>query len=92
HQSILVQHLTPANGAYHEWLQHVAGNFMQAGSSAVEAADRAEAQLYAILNQQASLLSYLDCFVGLVVPACLGLVLAMVIKNFRAPEKRIPVH
>ena len=58
---------------------------MHAGYSAIEAANRAEAQLYAILNQQASLLSYLDCFVGLVVPACAGLVLAMVIKNFRSP-------
>jgi hypothetical protein len=65
---------------------------MHGGYSAVEAANRAQAQLYTILNQQASLLSYLDCFVGLIVPACLGVGLAFLIKNFKAPKKQAPAH
>jgi len=73
-------------------MQHVASTFTHAGYSAIEAANRAQAQLYALLNQQASLLSYLDCFVGLVVPACAGLVLALVIKNFKSPGKQAPAH
>jgi MFS transporter, DHA2 family, multidrug resistance protein len=92
HQSILAQHLTPDNSAYHEWLQQLASAFKHAGYSGIEAASRAQAQLYAVLNQQASLLSYLDCFVGLVVPACLGLLLAMAIKNFRPPAKQAPAQ
>jgi MFS transporter, DHA2 family, multidrug resistance protein len=92
HQSILAQHLTPNNSAYHQWLQHMASTFMHAGYSAIEATSRAQAQLYAILNQQASLLSYLDCFVGLVVPASIGLALAMAIKNFKPPQKQAPAH
>ncbi|HEY6842265.1 MAG TPA: MFS transporter, partial [Chthoniobacterales bacterium] len=92
HQSILAQHLTPENSAYHDWLQRVASAFMHAGYTAIEAANRAQAQLYGMLNQQASLLSYLDCFVGLVVPAGIGLLLAMVIKNFKPPQKQAPAH
>ena len=59
---------------------------------AARAANRAQAQLYALLNQQASLLSYLDCFVSLVLPAGVGLILAMSIKNFRPPQKQAPAH
>ena len=33
HQSILAQHLTPDNTAYHEWLQQVANAFRHAGYS-----------------------------------------------------------
>jgi hypothetical protein len=92
HQSIFAQHLTPENSAYHAWLQHIASVFVHAGYSTIEAANRAQAQLYALLNQQASLLSYLDCFVGLVLPAGIGLILAMTIKNFRPPQKQAPAH
>ena len=92
HQSVLAQHLTPDHSIYRDWLQHTASVFMHAGYSAVEAASRAEGQLYAVLNQQASLLSYLDCFVGLVVPACIGVGFAFAIKNFKAPNKQAPAH
>jgi hypothetical protein len=92
HQSVLAQHLTPDNSIYRDWLQRVTGAFMHAGYSAVEAANRAEAQLYSVLNQQASLLSYLDSFVGLIVAACAGLAFALVIKNFRPPGKPVDAH
>jgi MFS transporter, DHA2 family, multidrug resistance protein len=89
-QSVLAQHLTPDNSIYRDWLHQVAGAFMHAGYSAIEAATRAEAELYTILNLQASLLSYLDCFVGLIVPACAGLVLALLIKHFNPPANSLP--
>jgi MFS transporter, DHA2 family, multidrug resistance protein len=92
HQSILGQHLTPDNSIYRDWLQHTTSAFMHAGYSAVEAAKRAEGQLYAILNQQASLLAYLDCFTGLIIPASIGLVLALAIKKFGAPAKAPAAH
>src|SRR6266446_1827025 len=82
HQSVLAQHLTPDNSIYRDWLQQVTSAFRHAGYSAVEAASRAEAQLYSILNQQASLLSYFDCFIGLIVAAGVGGALALAIKKF----------
>ena len=92
HQSILGQHLTPDNSVYRDWLQHATSVFVHAGYSAVEAAKRAEGQLYAILNQQASLLSYLDCFTGLIIPAFIGLLLTLAIKKFGAPAKAPSAH
>jgi hypothetical protein len=41
--------------------------FVHAGYTAVEAANRAQGELYSVLNQQAYQLSYLDCFLGLIV-------------------------
>lgn len=92
HQSILAQHATPDNFIYRDWLHHVTDAFMHAGYTAVEAANRAEAQLYNVLNQQASLLSYLDCFTGLIVAAGAGIVLASTIKKFRPPGKPANAH
>jgi MFS transporter, DHA2 family, multidrug resistance protein len=92
HQSILGQHLTSDNSMYRDWLQHTTSVFMHAGYSAVEAAKRAEAQLYAILNQQASLLSYLDCFIGLIIPASVGLLLALAVKKFGPGAKSASAH
>jgi DHA2 family multidrug resistance protein len=92
HQSILAQHLTPDSSIYRDWLQHVTSQFIHAGYSAIEAANRAEGQLYSMLTHQASLLSYFDCFVGLVIPACAGLIVAAAIKNFRPPGKPAGAH
>ena len=65
---------------------------MHAGYSAVEALNRAEGELYAILNQQAFLLSYFNCFVGLLLPGLAGVGVALLIKNFRAPGKPAESH
>ena len=92
HQSVLAQHATPDNSIYRDWLQHVTSTFLHAGYTAIEAANRAQAELYNILTQQASLLSYLDCFVGLLVPACLGVASALLIRNFKQPQKQTSAH
>jgi MFS transporter, DHA2 family, multidrug resistance protein len=92
HQSVLAPHLTPDHSLYRDWLHHASSVFMQGGYSAVEAAGRAQGELYAVLSHQASLLSYLDCFVGLIVPACFGVALAFAIKNFKGPKKSAAAH
>jgi DHA2 family multidrug resistance protein len=92
HQSILAQHLTPDNSTYRDWLQHVTNTFVHAGYTVFEAANRAQGELYAVLNQQASLLSYLDCFLGLIVPATLGLLLTLTIKKFGTGGKSAAAH
>ncbi len=71
---------------------YVTNTFVHAGYTAVEAANRALGELYAVLNQQASLLSYLDCFLGLIVPATLGLLLTLTIKKFGTGGKSAPAH
>jgi hypothetical protein len=60
--------------------------------STIEAANRAEGQLYSILNQQSSLLSYFDCFVSLIVPGLAAVGVALLIKNFKPPGKPAESH
>jgi DHA2 family multidrug resistance protein len=92
HQSILAQHATPDSSIYRDWLHQVTASFVHAGYSAVEALNRAQGELYAILNQQASLLSYFDAFVGLLLPGLAGVGVALLIKNFAAPGKPAESH
>lgn len=92
HQSILAQHVTPDRSVYRDWLHQASTVFMHAGYSAVEAVSRAEGQLYAMLNQQASLLSYFDCFVGLFLPGLAGVGVALLIKDFQPPGKPTESH
>jgi MFS transporter, DHA2 family, multidrug resistance protein len=92
HQSILAQHLTPDKSVYRDWLHHASAVFVRGGYSALEAANRAQGQLYAIVNQQASLLSYFDCFVGLIIPAVVAVAVALCIKNFNPPGKPTEAH
>jgi len=92
HQSILTQHLTPDKSIYRDWLHQTSAVFVHAGYCAVEAASRAKGQLYAIVNQQALLLSYFDCFVGLVVPCLAGITVGLCIKNFQPPGKPAEGH
>jgi hypothetical protein len=66
--------------------------FVHAGYPTLEAVNRAEAQLYTIVNQQSSLLSYFDCFIGLVVPSLAAVAMAMCIKNFKPPQKPTEAH
>jgi hypothetical protein len=72
-----------------EHAQHIAGHEspFTLGIPQSRQQNRAQGQLYSMLTQQASLLSYFDCFLGLIVPACAGLTLAAAIKNFKPPGK-----
>jgi len=92
HQSILAQHLTADRSTYRDWLQQATSAFVHAGYSVLEAAKRAEGQLYGVLTQQASLLSYFDCFAGLILPACAGLLLAVATKGFKSPNQPADAH
>ncbi len=92
HQERLVGHLTPENPLYRDWLQRAAGTLAHAGSSAVDAAQKAQGQLLAVMNQQASLLAYLDCFLFLMIPTGAGLLLALAIRKFAAPAKAGAAH
>jgi MFS transporter, DHA2 family, multidrug resistance protein len=87
HQSILAQHATPERSIYGDWMNQTTHAFMEAGYTLIEATNRAQGELYNVLSQQASLLSYFDCFTGLLLPASIGVLLALTIKKFQAPGK-----
>ena len=62
HQSILVAHATPFYQRYQETLGVLSRYFATYGFTAPDAALHAKAQLARILQQQAALLGFLDCF------------------------------
>ena len=62
HQSVLVAHATPFEQHYRETLGALSRYFVTHGFTAPDAALHAKAQLARIIQQQASLLGFLDCF------------------------------
>ena len=62
HQSVLVAHATPFQQRYQETLERFSGYFLTHGFTAPDAAVHAKAQLARIIQQQAALLGFLDCF------------------------------
>jgi DHA2 family multidrug resistance protein len=62
HQSVLVAHATPFDPVFREKLSSLTGYFSSHGFTLPDAALHAKAQLAHILQQQAALLGFLDCF------------------------------
>jgi MFS transporter, DHA2 family, multidrug resistance protein len=62
HQSVLASDVTGYSARVGEMLDGLARNFVASGSSLGEAADRAKAVLYGMLQKQASMLAFVDCY------------------------------
>src|SRR6516225_6818833 len=82
HQSVLVTHVTNFDRTFSETVQNIANRFVAHGYSAADAAVSAVAQVHALLQQQASILAFLDCFWLLGLVAFIGPVLAIFIHKF----------
>ena len=79
---VLVTHITNSNQALRVNLAAIANRFTGHGYSASDAAVSAMAQVYAIVQRQASILASLDCFWLLGLVAFLGPALAIFIRKF----------
>jgi len=62
HQSVLVAHATPLQQRYQSSVEQLSRYFVAHGMTAPDAALHASAQLARMLQQQAALLGFLDCF------------------------------
>jgi len=82
HQSVLVTHITNFDRTFSDNLGHIASRFVGHGYSFADAATSGFAQLAAIVQQQASILAFLDCFWLLGLVALVGPVLAIFIRKF----------
>src|SRR5213080_2183408 len=83
HQSVLVTHVTSFDRTFSENVQSIANRFVDHGYSAADAAMRAVAQVHAVVQQQANILAFLDCFWLLGLVAFIGPVLAPFIRKFK---------
>jgi len=92
HMAQLGEHVNNYNGAYRDMLAALTANFAAAGSSAANAAVRAKDMIYAMIQRQAAMLSFLDDF------KLLGVIFFAIIPLFfllRRPKMSggsVPVH
>jgi MFS transporter, DHA2 family, multidrug resistance protein len=82
HQSVLVTHITNLDRTFSDNLGLIASRFVGHGYSFADATTSGFAQVAAIVQQQASMLAFLDCFWLLGLTALLGPVLAIFIRKF----------
>jgi DHA2 family multidrug resistance protein len=62
HHNVLVGHVTPYSSQYDATIQALQQAFLAGSANAADALHKAQAQLYAIMQKQAVMLSYLDAF------------------------------
>lgn len=79
HQCILVPHVTPGSPQVQQFLNQARQLFLQAGSDWTTATRQAQAELYATVQRQASLLSFVEVFrlMGLLFLGAIPLILLM---------------
>jgi DHA2 family multidrug resistance protein len=87
HRMRLVDHLTPFDAAYRMFMGR-----MQSAFGADSTGRRAYAVLSGMVNRQATMLSYIDCFWLLTIAFLLMLPLAMMMKNTRPATASLPAH
>jgi DHA2 family multidrug resistance protein len=83
HQSVLVTHVTNFDQTLRGNLAGIANRFVEHGYSVADASASALAQVYATVQQQATMLGFLDCFWMLGLVAFIGPLLAIFIRKFK---------
>jgi DHA2 family multidrug resistance protein len=86
HQAVLVGHATPFDRPYRERLAALSQHYVSGGFSGADAAVHAKAQLGHIIQQQASILGFLDCFWLLGCVCLIGAPLVFFTKKFRTAK------
>jgi DHA2 family multidrug resistance protein len=84
HQAVLVSHATPFDAGFQGLLDRLTATFIAGGDSAADAAVRAQAQAYHLIQRQAAMLGFLDCFYVLGWVAILSSLLVLLIRPFSA--------
>ncbi len=91
HQSVLVTHIA-SSSKLSDALDGITKRFIQHGSSPADGAVSAYSQINAIVQQQAAMLSFLDCFWLLGVIGIAGVLLAIFIRKFDQTGKSPAAH
>ncbi len=92
HQSMLVEHVTPFSSQYDETIQRMQQAFLSSSANAADALQKAQALLYATVQKQAAMLSYIDSFWALGVLAMVLVPLVFVMRKPRPGAAAPPAH
>jgi DHA2 family multidrug resistance protein len=82
HQSVLVTHITNFDQTFGANISGITNRLIETGHTAADSATSALAQVNAIVQQQAAIAAFLDCFWILGVISLIGPLLAMLIRKF----------
>ena len=86
HQSVLVSHLSSADGSVQQFVNNASRFLLTRGTSGPDAIHQSYGLISSLMNQQATLLAAMDCFFLLGVVVIVGLPLAFLIRNFQIGE------
>ncbi len=92
HQHNLVGHLTPFDPAYNQMLQGAAQILMQKGAGAADALRQAQGILYGLMQRQAVMKAFIDCFWLLGVIFVLMIPLMMLVRRTRPGKSQMMGH
>jgi hypothetical protein len=92
HQSVLVSHLTSADGAVQQFVNQVSHYLLTRGTSGPDAIDQSYGLISSQMTQQATMLAAMDCFHLLGVAVILGLPLAITIQRFEIGKAAGAAH
>jgi MFS transporter, DHA2 family, multidrug resistance protein len=81
HQSVLVAHVSPLNSPYTAALGRLQHAYLAFSGSAVDALQQAEAKVMAMVQQQAAVMSFIDCFWAMAMVAAAMLPLVLLIRR-----------
>src|SRR6202790_130528 len=82
HQSVLVRHLTSADGTFRQFVQTSSHFLVTRGASTPDAIHQAYGLVGNMMTQQATMLAFMDCFHLLALVVLAGLPLAFLIRRF----------
>ncbi|MGN6776970.1 MAG: DHA2 family efflux MFS transporter permease subunit, partial [Rhizobium sp.] len=92
HQSRLVEHIIPSNGAYQDTYVQLSNYFMAQGSSLPTSHQQALAWINQQVQSQASVLSYVDAFWVLTLISLAAIPLALTLRNVTLGKKASMGH
>ena len=92
HQNVLVGHVTPYSSAYDAMVQPTQQAYLGGSASAPDALLQAQASIYATVQQQAAMLSYLDAFLLLSIIFALLVPVVFLLRRPSATAEAPPAH
>jgi MFS transporter, DHA2 family, multidrug resistance protein len=89
HQARLVSHITPYNPQYQRTLQQITRTLTHTGAAAARTNRQAVGVIYGTVQQQATMMSYLDIFYLLAWAALLMIVLVFLLRRVKPGQARV---
>src|SRR5258708_404693 len=92
HQSVLVSNLTSGDASVRQFVRNSSHFLVTRGASTPDAIHQAYGMVNSMMNQQAAMLAFMDCFHLLAIVVLAGLPLALLIRRFEIGKAASGAH